>query len=161
MGDRESRCAEGYLHCISKDLVQEAITHDCSTIAFEDLIDIRDRMPAAKVFHAWACRRLYEYVEYKAAEFGIMTKQVDPAYTSQRCSKCGHTERGNRPKQERFCCQKCGYEVHADYNAAKNIGIKHVRARQKSPRGRVNHQLALKSGTLNVNGQFSPAEVSA
>ncbi|KYH24609.1 hypothetical protein HAPAU_35920 [Halalkalicoccus paucihalophilus] len=27
------------------------------------------------------------------------------------------TERGNRPKQERFCCRKCDYEVQADYNA--------------------------------------------
>lgn len=31
--------------------------------------------------------RLYEYVEYKTAEFGIRTKQVEPAYTSHRCSK--------------------------------------------------------------------------
>lgn len=158
VGDRESRWAEDYLHRISKALVQEAMTHDCSTIAFEDLTDIRDRMPGAKAFHAWAFRRLYEYVEYKAAEFGIRTKQVDPAYTSQRCSKCGHTERGNRPKQERFCCRKCGYEVHADYNVAKNIGIKHVRAGQKSPRGRANRQLALKSGTLNVSDEFTSAE---
>lgn len=64
----------------------------------------------------------------------MSTKQVAPSYTSHRCSKCGHTERGNCPAQERFCCQKCGYEVHADYNLAKNIGIKHVRAGQKSPR---------------------------
>nr|WP_227379496.1 transposase [Haladaptatus halobius] len=161
IGERESRWAEDYLHRISKALVQEAVTHDCSTIAFEDLTDIRDRMPAAKAFHVWAFRRLYEYVEYKAAEFGIGTKQVDPAYTSQRCSKCGHTERGNRPKQERFYCRKCGYEVHADYNAAKNIGIKHVHAGQKSPRGRANRQLALKSGTLNVSDEFTSAEVSA
>ena len=27
-------------------------------------------MPGAKAFHAWAFRRLYEYVEYKATEFG-------------------------------------------------------------------------------------------
>ncbi|WP_458189269.1 RNA-guided endonuclease InsQ/TnpB family protein [Haladaptatus sp. NG-WS-4] len=161
IGDRESRWAEDYLHRLSKALVQEAMTHDCSTIAFEDLTDIRDRMPGAKAFHAWAFRRLYVYVEYKATEFGISTTQVDPAYTSQRCSKCGHTERGNRPKQERFCCRKCGYEVHADYNAAKNIGIKHVHAGQKSPRGRANRQLALKSGTLNVSDEFSSAEVSA
>ncbi|WP_435156342.1 RNA-guided endonuclease InsQ/TnpB family protein [Haladaptatus sp. DFWS20] len=161
IGDRESRWAEDYLHRLSKTLVQEAITHDCSTIAFEDLTDIRNRMPGAKAFHTWAFRRLCEYVEYKAKEFGISTKQVDPAYSSRRCSKCGHTQRGNRPKQERFCCRKCGYEVHADYNAAKNIGIKHVHAGQKSPRGRANRQLALKSGTLNVSDEYTSAEVSA
>lgn len=161
IGNRESRWAEDYLHRISKALVQEAITHDCSTIAFEDLTDIRKRMPGAKVFHVWAFRRLYEYVKYKAAEYGIRTRQVDPAYTSQRCSKCGHTDRGNRLTQDRFCCRMCGYEIHADYNAAKNIGIKHVRAGQKSPRGRANCQLDLKSGTLNVSDDFTSADVSA
>lgn len=161
VGSRESRWAEDYLHRISKALVHEAITHDCSTIVFEDLTDIRDRMPGAKAFHAWAFRRLYEYVEYKAAEFGIGTEQVDPAYTSQRCSKCGHTARNNRTTQERFCCQQCWYEVHADYNAAKNIGLKHVHAGQKSPRGRANYQLALKSGTLNASDEFTSAGATA
>jgi IS605 OrfB family transposase len=161
IGERESRWAEDYLHRISKALVQEAMTHDCATIAFEDLTDIRDRMPDAKASHAWAFRRLHEYIEYKATEVGILTKQVNPAYTFQRCSKCGHTERGNRPKQERFCCRKCGYEVYADYNAAKNIGIKHVHAGQKSPRGRANRQLAQKSGTVSVSNEFASAEGSA
>lgn len=161
IGDRESRWAEDYLHCISKALVQEAITHDCSTIVFEDLTDIRKRISGGKAFHVWASRRLYEYVEYKATEYGITTTQVDPAYTSQRCSKCGHIDRRNRPRQEHFECQKCGYEVHADYNAAKNIGFKHVRAGQKSPRGRATRQLALKSGTLNVSGDCSSANAPA
>lgn len=157
LGDRESRWSDDYLHRLSKALVQEAIAHDCSFIAFEDLTDIRDRMPGAKAFHAWAFRRLYEYVEYKAAEHGIRAVQVDPAYTSQRCSYCGFTHPSNRTRQERFCCQKCEYEVHADYNAAKNIALKHVRAGQKRSSGRVTRQLALKSGTLNGNGEFSPA----
>jgi IS605 OrfB family transposase len=160
LGDRESRWANDQLHCISKALVQEALAHDCSTIVFEDLTDIRERMPGVKAFHVWAFRQLYEYVEYKAAEFGITTTQVDPAYTSQRCSKCGHTARGNRTRQAEFCCQACGYEVHADYNAAKNIGLKHVHAGQKSPRGRATYQLALKSGTLNASDEFTSTEVS-
>ena len=88
---------------------------------------------------------------YKAEEYGFDVVQVNPAYTSQHCSKYGHTERGNRPTsdgQDKFCCQKCSYEVHADYNGAKNIGFKHVHAGQKSPRGRASRHLALKSGTF-------------
>ncbi|RQG97656.1 RNA-guided endonuclease InsQ/TnpB family protein [Natrarchaeobius chitinivorans] len=161
MGNRERRWNNDVLHRISKGLVQEAITHDCSTIAFEDLTDIRERMPGAKKFHGWAFRRLYEYVEYKAAEFGIRTKQVDPAYTSQRCSKCGTTLRENRTSQADFCCLKCGYEVHADYNAAKNVATKLLRSGQKSPVGGATNQLALKSGTLNGSGDFSPANAEA
>jgi len=90
-------------------------------IAFENLTGIRERMPNAKKFHAWAFRRLFEYAEYKAEMFGISVDQVSPAYTSQRCSKCGTTLRENRQTQERFCCQKCGYEVNAHYNAVAGL----------------------------------------
>ncbi len=115
-------------------------------------------MPGVKKFHVWAFKQLCEYVEYKAAEFGIRTVQVDPAYTSQRCSCCGTTLREHRPSQAEFLCRKCGYEVHADYNAAKNSATKYVRAGQKRPSGRVNRQLALKSGTLNGNGGVFPCQ---
>ena len=78
---------------------------------------------------------MYDYVAYKAESEGIEATQVDPAYTSKRCSKCGTTLDENRPSQAKFCCLKCGYEVNADYNAAKNIGFRLLRARQKSPHG--------------------------
>ena len=45
---------------------------------------------------------------------------VNPAYTSQRCNACGHTEGANR-KAEGFRCVACGHTDHADVNAAKNI----------------------------------------
>jgi IS605 OrfB family transposase len=158
MGDRERRWVGDYLHRISKAIVQEAVAHGCDRIAFEELTDIRDRMPGAKKFHVWAFRRLYDYTAYKADAEGIEVTQVDPAYTSKRCSKCGTTLDENRPSQARFCCRKCGYEVNADYNAAKNIGFRLLRGGQKSPHGGATRHLALKSGTLNVNGGYSPAD---
>jgi len=82
---------------------------------------------------------------------------VSPAYTSQRCSKCGTTLRENHQTQERFCCQKCGYEVNADYNAAKNIGLKYLRAAQTSSGGGAPVNVRLNRGTLNVNGEYEPA----
>jgi putative transposase len=160
IGQRERRWNKNLLHCLSKGIVQEALAHDCGTISFERLKGIRWRMPGARKFHTWAFNQLYEYVEYKAEAFGIDVVQVPPQHTSQRCTNCGHTAKGNRPTengQDEFCCLKCGYELHADYNAAKNIGWKHVQAGQKSPSGRANRQLALKSGTVNANGEFSPA----
>lgn len=51
---------------------------------------------------------------------------VNPAYTSQRCSQCGHIERENRESQAVFRCLKCAYTENADINAAKNIAAKHV-----------------------------------
>ena len=47
---------------------------------------------------------------------------VVPAhYTSQRCSKCGHTCKANRLSQSQFVCKKCHHTENADINAAKNI----------------------------------------
>jgi putative transposase len=46
---------------------------------------------------------------------------VNPAYTSQTCSRCGHCEKANRKSQAKFLCVRCGYSAHADLNAAVNI----------------------------------------
>jgi putative transposase len=47
---------------------------------------------------------------------------VPPAYTSQRCSYCGHFAPENRKSQAVFECVACGAEpCHADVNAARNI----------------------------------------
>jgi len=116
------------LHRISNELVAEAREYGCSVIAFEDLTDIRERT-GASWGHKWAFNRLYEYVEYKAAEHGIEVEQVDPENTSRRCSTCGFTHPDNRDS-EGFECLKCGYENHADYNAAKNIGLRYLRRNQ-------------------------------
>ena len=43
------------------------------------------------------------------------------AYSSQECSVCHYTDRSNRPNQQTFCCQVCGFEAHADHNAAINL----------------------------------------
>ncbi|MDE0291003.1 MAG: transposase [Candidatus Dadabacteria bacterium] len=47
--------------------------------------------------------------------------EVDPAYTSQTCSECGHTDKENRKTQARFLCVSCGFASNADTNAAMNI----------------------------------------
>lgn len=51
---------------------------------------------------------------------GIPVVYVEPEYTSQRCFKCGHTEKANRD-WDRFLCKMCGYRAHADLNASRNI----------------------------------------
>jgi putative transposase len=47
---------------------------------------------------------------------------VPAAYTSQRCSQCGHVAPGNRKSQAVFQCVACGAgPCNADVNAARNI----------------------------------------
>jgi len=157
MQDREHRWMQDELHRASNQILDEARKHECTHVAFENLTDIRDRMAGAKRFHAWAFRRLYQYVEYKAEMFGINVEQVSPAYTSQRCSKCGFTHESNRRSKHQFVCQKCEYELNADYNASKNIArklLKRLHSGQTSSGGGAPCQCALTSGTLNLNGEF-------
>ncbi len=157
MEDREHRWMQDELHRASNRILEEAHDHGCTHIAFENLTGIRDRMAGAKRFHAWAFRRLYQYTEYKAEIFGINVEQVSPAYTSQRCSSCGFTHESNRRSKHQFVCQKCEYELNADYNASKNIArklLKKLHSGQKSSSGGAPCQYALPSGTLNPNGDF-------
>jgi putative transposase len=58
-------------------------------------------------------------------------ERVPAAYTSQRCSACGHVDAKSRESQARFACTACGHTLHADVNAAKNIAAGHaVKARR-------------------------------
>lgn len=55
---------------------------------------------------------------------------INPAYTSQQCSHCGHVDKHNRESQAIFVCQSCGMHMNADVNAAINIrerGIRHLK----------------------------------
>jgi putative transposase len=49
-------------------------------------------------------------------------EQIPAAYTSQRCSACGHIAPGNRKSQAVFECEACtAGPCNADVNAARNI----------------------------------------
>lgn len=54
-------------------------------------------------------------------ERGVSIVHVDPAYTSQECSRCGYVNRKNRKSQSAFKCLCCGHVGNADVNAALNI----------------------------------------
>ena len=59
---------------------------------------------------------------YKTERYGSQLRLVRPAFTSQTCSACGHRDHESRPGCGRlFACIVCGYQAHADYNAARNI----------------------------------------
>ena len=53
-------------------------------------------------------------------------EKINPAYTSQTCSGCGHRDPESRESQSRFRCRACGLQVHADVNAARNIAAGHA-----------------------------------
>jgi putative transposase len=53
-------------------------------------------------------------------------EKINPAYTSQRCSACGHVDAQSRESQAHFVCTACGFVGHADVDAARNIAAGHA-----------------------------------
>lgn len=110
-------------HRYSRALVDYAVKNGCGTIQMENLTGIKDDVENSKFLKHWTYYDLQQKIKSKANEVGIEVILIDPRYTSQRCSKCGYIDSGNRTTQERFCCLKCGYKTNADYNASQNIAI--------------------------------------
>jgi putative transposase len=123
---KERRFVKDVNHCISKVIVQTA-KGTRRGIALENLQGIRARAGKTvrrrqrRVLHSWAFAQLRAFIAYKAALPGVPVVYVNPAYTSQTCSRCGHCEQANRVSQSRFLCKSCGFSAHADVNAAVNI----------------------------------------
>lgn len=105
-------------HRYAKYIVQMAVKHGCGKIQMEDLTGIREE----NTFLAnWPYYDLQQKIEYKAREAGIEVIRINPEYTSQRCNRCGHISKENRPDQATFECGSCGLKTNADFNAARNI----------------------------------------
>jgi IS605 OrfB family transposase len=78
----------------------------------------------------WQRREIRSAVEQKAQMCGLRVTEVDPAYTSRICSRCG--VRGNRSRH-RFACPFCGSMQHADINTAQNIRLRYTVLRDGGP----------------------------
>ncbi|MEV6987258.1 transposase [Sphaerisporangium sp. NPDC051017] len=126
---KEARFAANVNHVIAQKIVTEA-ERTCRGVALEDLQGIRERVrlrkPQRVTLHSWSFHQLGGFIGYKAARRGVAVIHVDPAYSSQQCSSCGHVDRKNRPDRETFRCTSCGFAEHADVNAARNIASRGV-----------------------------------
>lgn len=58
---------------------------------------------------------------FQLLEYKTKVVRVDPKYSSQECSKCGHTCKENRKTQAIFECVKCFYTENADLQATFNL----------------------------------------
>lgn len=67
---------------------------------------------------AW--NQIIQLTTYKAENAGRIVGMVNPAYTSQDCSSCGHRQK--MPLEIRlYECPNCHLSISRDFNAAKNI----------------------------------------
>ncbi len=120
---KEERFVSEVNHCISKEIAAMPF----EVFAIEDLTSIRVQsrtkgVEFTKKLNNWAFCELEQFLRYKAEALGKSVVTIDPRYTSQKCSVCGHIYKGNR-KGHSFKCVKCCFQIHADLNAARNIAI--------------------------------------
>ncbi|TDC20240.1 transposase [Actinomadura bangladeshensis] len=121
---REARHATHVNHTIAKQVVAVA-ARTGRGIALEELSGIRGRVTVPRDQRArlssWPFHQLGAFIAYKARRAGVPFIEVDAAYTSQRCPRCGHTARNNRPSRDHFCCRRCGLAGPADVVAGVNV----------------------------------------
>ena len=96
------------------------VTEDLTRLSHGTRTDRRRSRNMRRSLGAWAYRDWLDRLRQACEVDRVRFERVPPAYTSQRCHACGHTERGNR-KGEEFRCRACGYTDHADVNAARNL----------------------------------------
>jgi IS605 OrfB family transposase len=124
---KESRWVCDMNHKISREII-DTVAAAGGVLMIERLTGIRDRSHLSKkvnrMVHAWPFAQLITFLKYKAALIGVPVVEVDPHQTSTTCSRCGHVDRRNRSKQAWFKCKACGYQIHADLNAAVNVAYK-------------------------------------
>jgi len=73
--------------------------------------------------HGWARCYFANRLEVLCKENGIPFIAVSPYQTSITCSKCQAIDKQSRVSRDLFKCP-CGFQSHADINAAKNIALK-------------------------------------
>ena len=124
LSGRENRFMRDVNHCLSKALVQFAGKD--ALIVLEDLtnINIYTKVPHNFRYYrmSWAFAQLRFFIGYKAILNDSQVIDVDPAYTSQKCPKCGCVHKANRNKKSHtFKCVSCGYTSNDDRIGSMNL----------------------------------------
>lgn len=167
---RDKKYISGILHRVANEIIDLSKKYEAQ-IYLEDLnIDkSHERIKSTKKFenlpnklvkrvvkniNRWAYGQMYRILVEKCEREGLPKLiRLNPRYTSENCSRCGHNEkvvskgeRVNRESQERFVCKNCGLQINADVNAAINIATKYskvVSFKSKEVNGYkvINHEL--------------------
>lgn len=130
LGRKRSNRTRTFAQTAAKQLVTWAAPQ--SVLIFEDLHIPQPKQgklrgkAVRRRLSDWQHRLIRHYAECRAEERGMMIAEVNPAYTSQTCSRCGLLGKRNR---HRFSCPSCGFTAHADVNAARNIRQRYVALR--------------------------------
>ena len=123
LSGRERRFVRDTNHVISRQIVN--LPYDVLAIETLEPAKMRHKSNGRRFnskLGSWSPFQLEQFIRYKAQDVGKVVVDVDPRHTSQKCSECGYIDRKNR-NGSIFHCLNCGFELHADLNAARNIEV--------------------------------------
>lgn len=124
---KEENITDDFCHKLSRYAASWIKEFEDPVVVLENLKGMSDDFDYGKRMNKRLSRlpfsKLQRYIKYKSEWKNIPVKFIDPAYTSQRCPLCGHESEQNR-KSNRFKCQECGHQDHADRNASINIAFR-------------------------------------
>lgn len=99
---------------------------DIKEVVVEDLKNVKHKTKG-KIYkkfmnklQRWTYLYILRKLERLCEENGVLFTKINPAYTSQECSRCHTTNKASR-KGEFYKCVACNFEIDADHNAAINI----------------------------------------
>ncbi|WP_395321814.1 RNA-guided endonuclease InsQ/TnpB family protein [Levilactobacillus parabrevis] len=125
LAQRENRWMSDVNHRIAKTLVALYGSH--TLFVLEDLTNVTfntDDLPKSlrNSHRSWAFFQLESFLTYKAQAIQSIVVKVNPAFTSQRCPRCGLVEKTNRHHDtHEYWCKKCQYRCNDDRLGAMNI----------------------------------------
>ncbi|NMG21437.1 RNA-guided endonuclease InsQ/TnpB family protein [Brasilonema bromeliae] len=101
--------------------VARCVIQSNDLVAYEDLRikNLVKNHCLAKSINDAGWYQFRKWLEYLGVKFGRVTVAVNPAYTSQECSKCGTHVKKSLSMRTHVC--QCGFVLDRDYNAALNI----------------------------------------
>ena len=92
------------------------------TLNKEKILNLRSGKRTNRVMSHWTYTVISDKILDLVRENGVHLHEMNPAFTSMRCSKCGWTCKANR-RGKKFVCKCCGNTMDADKNASINISL--------------------------------------
>ena len=109
-----------FIHNQSRFIVDNYATIVVENLGIKNML-INSLYPTIrKGIYDVAWRTFLTQLAYKAANAGRQFIAVNPAYTTQDCSKCGNRQ-VMKLSDRTYCCPVCGLTIDRDLNAARNI----------------------------------------
>jgi len=125
LAQRENRWMTDVNHRLTKTLVTAYGSH--TLFVLEDLTNVTfntaDFPKSLRNSHrSWPFFQLESFLMYKAQAIQSTVVKVSPAFTSQRCPRCGLVEKTNRHHDtHEYWCKQCQYRCNDDRLGAMNI----------------------------------------